>query len=100
MDKKFLEFEKWYLNKRTKWGKVGIVVDKAGLEEQGHQYLIKLHSQNGIGHIVLNKDNGHYKVDFKDANYDYDVMFLRSGIEFNRTDLDTYESEFINHILN
>lgn len=100
MDDKFRKFEGWYTNKTTRWEQVGIFVDEAGLDEKyGHQYWIKLHSKNGLGNIALYESNGYYWVDFESGNYDLDVMFIRSGIEFdNVDDLDVHESEFINYL--
>ena len=44
-----MEYEEWYLNKTTKWQQTGIIVDEAGLGKYGHQYWIKVHSENGLG---------------------------------------------------
>lgn len=99
MDEIFKEFEYWYLNKKMKWEQKGVFVDKAGLGQYGHQYWIKLHSENGLGNIVLYESSGLYWVDFEGGNYDFDVMFVRTGIKFdNVNELDMYENEFINHI--
>lgn len=100
MDEIFKQFQDWFLDKKKNWVKFGIVVDKAGLSEFGHQYWIKLHSEYGLGIIVLYESNGYYWVDFEGGNYDYDVMFQRTGIEFKAiNDLDIYENEFIKHII-
>ncbi|MCH5341179.1 MAG: hypothetical protein J1E01_06915 [Acetatifactor sp.] len=100
MDKIFMEFEEWYLNKTSKWQQTGIIVDEVGLGKYGHQYWIKLHAENGMGNIILYESNGYYWVDFEAANIAYDDMFLKGGIEFNSmSDLDTYEKEFIDYIL-
>lgn len=99
MDEIFRGFECWFLNKKTKWEQAGVFVDEAGLGQYGHQYWIKLHSENGLGNIVLHESNNTYWVDFEGGNYDYDVMFLRAGIEFDDvSELDSYEKEFIKHI--
>lgn len=99
MDEIFRKFEGWYLNKKISWEKKGVLVDKAGLRAYGHQYWIKLHCENGLGNIVLHESNGMYWVDFEGGNYDYDVMFMRSGIEFDdMSELDVHEKEFIEHI--
>ena len=38
-------------------------------------------------------------MDFEGGNYDYDVMFQRSGITFQNIDeLDCYEKDFVQHI--
>lgn len=48
----------WYRDKN------GVVIDSAGLREQyGHQYWIKVHTENGLGNIVLYESNGYYWVD-------------------------------------
>ena len=92
MDKTFLEFEAWYLYKKTIWQQAGIIVDRAGLGEYGHHYWIELHTENGLGNIVLYESNGYYWVDFEAGNIAYDEMFLKGGIEFDRmSDLDVYE---------
>ncbi len=99
MDEKFILFEKWYLNRKEIWKQHGIVVDEAGLSQYGHQYWIKLHSENGLANIALYESNGYYWVDFEGGNYDYDVMFQRFGIEFdNAEELELYEAELMHHI--
>ena len=99
MDKKFKEFESWFLKKKNEWAEKQIVVDKAGIGDYGHQYWIKLHSENGLGNIVLYESNGYYWVDFEGGNYDYDGMFIRSGIDFiDENSLNNIEKEFIEHI--
>ena len=99
MDEIFQGFEAWYLNKKISWEQKGVLVDEAGLGKYGHQYFIKLHTENGLGNIILYESNGYYWVDFEGGNYDYDVMFLRSGIEFrNVNELDVHEKELIEHI--
>lgn len=46
------------------------------------------------------ESNGYYWVDFEGGNYDYDVMFQSTGIEFNDTnELDIYEKDFIKYIM-
>lgn len=100
MDRIFKEFEEWYLSKKANWQKSGIIVEKAGLGKYGHQYWINLQAQNGLGHIVLYESNGYYWVDFHAGNYNCNDVFAKSGIEFNcMNDLDTYENEFINYII-
>lgn len=99
MDEIFNQFQIWVLSKKDIWEQKGIVVDDIKLSELGHQYWIKLHSENGAGHIVLNESNGYYWVDFEGVNYDCDVMFQKAGIEFNNiNELDIYEKGFIRHI--
>lgn len=99
MDEIFRKFECWYQNKKIKWEQEGVFIDSAGLGQYGHQYRIKLHSENGLGNIVFYESNGMHWVDFEGGNYDYDVMYVRAGIEFdNVNELDLYENEFINHI--
>lgn len=100
MDDVFKEFRAWVLSKKEEWKYRGIVIDKEGLSEFGHQYWLKLHSENGLGNIVLYESNGYYWVDFEGGNYDYDVMYLKSGVQFNDiTELDKYEKELIQHII-
>lgn len=100
MDEIFKQFQNWFLSKKDSWKRNGIVVDEAGLSEFGHQYWVKLHSENGLGNIVLYESNGYYWVDFEGGNYDYDVMYQRAGIEFNDIkELDVYERDFIKHII-
>ena len=99
MDKIFKQFEAWYLTKRTAWEQNGVFADDAGLSKYGHQYWIKLHSDNGLGNIALYESNGFYWVDFEGGNYNYDVIFQKYGIEFKDIDeLDIYEKEFIEYI--
>lgn len=99
MDEVFQQFQTWFLSKKAKWDTLGIQVNKAGLSEFGHQYWIKMHSDQGLGNIVLYESNGYYWVDFEGGNYDYDVMFQRSGITFQNIDeLDCYEKDFVQHI--
>lgn len=99
MDEIFIKFETWYLNNKVYWEQKGVFVDESGLGKYGHQYWIKLHSENGLGNIVLYESNGYYWVDFEGGNYDYDIMFQRAGIEFDDTSqLDVYEKELIEHI--
>lgn len=99
MDEIFRKFEVWYLNKKVSWEQKGVVVDKAGLGRYGHQYCIKLHSENGLGNIILYESNGYYWVDFEGGNYDCDIMFMRAGIEFEDVqEMDVHEREFIEHI--
>ena len=99
MDEKFSEFEAWYLKQEKEWESQRIVIDYTGLGEHGHQYWIKLHSENGLGNIVLYESNGLYWVDFEGGNYDYDVMFMKGGIDFvDESSLENIAAEFIKHI--
>lgn len=99
MDAVFREFETWYLNKKIDWEQKGVLIEEAGLSKYGHQYWIKVHSENGLGNIVLYESYGYYWVDFESGNYDYDGMFQRAGIEFNDvSELDVHAKEFIEHI--
>mgnify|MGYP005782480847 FL=1 len=99
MDEIFKQFENWFLSKKDTWKRNDIVVDEAGLSEFGHQYWIKLHSNNGLGNIVLYESNGYYWVDFESGNYDCGIIFQRAGIEFySINELDIYEKDFIKHI--
>ena len=99
-NKIFKEFEIWYLSKKTHWEQMGVFVDEADLGQHGHQYWIKMHSENGLGNIVLYESNGYYWVDFESGNYSCDAMFLRTGIEFDEiSELDTYEKAFIECII-
>lgn len=59
MDELFLIFEKWYISRSADWIDKGITVDEAGLGIWGHQYWIKLHSDYGIGNIVLYESKQH-----------------------------------------
>lgn len=100
MDEIFKGFEKWYLNKKHRWEQMGIFVDESGLSQYGHQYWIKLHSDMGLGNIVLYESNSCYWVEFESGNYNDDDIYIKSGIEFQNTiDLDKYENEFILNIL-
>lgn len=100
MDEIFKQFQNWFLSKKDSWKRNGIIVDEAGLSAFGHQYWIKLHSENGLGNIILYESNGYYWVDFEGGNYNYDVMFQRAGIEFNDIkELDVYEKDFVQHII-
>lgn len=100
LDEIFKKFEIWYLNKKIKWEQIGISIDDAGLNGYGHQYWIKLHSENGLGNIVLYESNGYYWVDFESGSFNRDDIFLKSGIEFeSMDDLDIYEIEFISHMM-
>lgn len=79
---------------------MGISIDKAGLSQYSHQYWIKLHSDNGLGNIILYESNGYYWVDFESGNYTNDDMYIKSGIEFeSMSDLNIYENEFLNHMI-
>lgn len=99
MDEKFKEFELWYQSKIENWALQGITVESAGLSEYGHQYWIKVQSPNGLGNITLYESNGYYWIDFEAGNYDYDVMFYRSGIDFHDKDAISFgEREFTEHI--
>lgn len=99
MDEVFQQFQRWFLSKKAKWELLGIHVDEAGLSTYGHQFWIKVHSDQGLGNIILYESDGDYWVDFECGNYDYDVMFQRSGITFqNIVELDCYEKDFIDHI--
>lgn len=100
MDEKFKEFELWYLNRLECWITQGIVVDSAGLSEYGHQYWIKVHSEHGLGNIVLYESNEYYWIDFEAGNYDYGVVFCRSGIDFHdKETISLYEQEFVKYII-
>lgn len=96
MDEIFKRFENWYLNKKIRWEQAGISVDEAGLSKYGHQYWIKLHSECGLGNIILYESNGYYWVDFESGNYNCNDIYQKSGIEFEKmSDLNKYETEFI-----
>lgn len=82
MDRKFEMFEKWYLSRKDEWAGKGVAMYKAGPGDFGHQYWIKMHSENGFGNIVLYESNGYYWADFEGGNYDFDVLSCRSGIDF------------------
>lgn len=60
MDEVFQQFQRWFLSKKTKWDTLGILVDEAGLSTYGHQYWIKVHSDQGLGNIVLYESDGDY----------------------------------------
>lgn len=99
MDEMFQAFESWYQGRKESWERKGVFVDSAGLGEYGHQYWIKLHSENGLGNIVLYESNGYYWVDLEGGNYDFDVMYQRIGIEFHAiNEINTFERELIEHI--
>lgn len=100
MDEVFQQFQTWFLSKKAKWKLLGIQVDEAGLSAYGHQYWIKVHSDQGLGNIVLYESNGYYWVDFEVGNYDKDVVFQKSGITFQKIDeLDCYEKDLIQYIV-
>ncbi len=99
MDKKFKEFEAWYLKRKPIWAEKGIFIETSGLGNYGHQYWIKAYSKHGLGNIILYESNGYYWVDFECGNYSLDKIFCKSNISFtNENDLLYYEQAFINYI--
>lgn len=99
MDEIFKQFQSWFISKKDIWKQNGIAVDEAESSEFRHQYWIKLHSEYGLGTIILHESNGRYWVDFEGGNYDYDVMFQRTGIEFNNiNELDIHERDLVKQI--
>ncbi len=42
MDLVFCQFEKWFQSKLSDWAQQGVIVEKYGPGEYGHQYWIKV----------------------------------------------------------
>lgn len=99
-DEKFKLFENWYLKRKEKWAKKGIFIESAELSEFGHQYWIKIYSQNGLGNIVLYESNHCYWVDFEAGNITSDIMFCKGNLPFDKEDdIALYEKELIEYMV-